>query len=145
MNNRRVLVTGGAGYIGSHTVVELINANYEVIIVDNLSNSDRSSIEGIAKITGVTPLFIEADCCDMEAMERIFAEHDFQSVIHFAAYKAVGESVAEPLKYYHNNLTSLVNVLTLMQKHGRENIHQSEAIEHLIEIIKHDGRWHDPE
>ena len=122
MNSRRVLVTGGAGYIGSHTVVELINAGYEVVIVDNLSNSDRSSLEGIAKITGVEPLFIEADCCDMAAMERIFAEHDFQSVIHFAAYKAVGESVAEPLKYYHNNLTSLVNVLTLMQKYGRENI-----------------------
>ncbi len=122
MNSRRVLVTGGAGYIGSHTVVELINAGYEVVIVDNLTNSDRSSLEGIAKITGVEPLFIEADCCDMAAMERIFAEHDFQSVIHFAAYKAVGESVAEPLKYYHNNLTSLVNVLTLMQKYGRENI-----------------------
>ncbi len=122
MNNRKVLVTGGAGYIGSHTAVELINAGYEVVIVDNLSNSDSSSLEGIAAITGVKPIFIEADCCDMEAMERVFAEHDFASVIHFAAYKAVGESVAEPLKYYHNNLTSLLNVLSLMQKHGRRNI-----------------------
>ena len=122
MNNRRVLVTGGAGYIGSHTTVELIKAGYEVIIVDNLSNSDRSSIEGITKITGVAPLFLEVDCCDIAALEPIFAEYDFQSVIHFAAYKAVGESVAEPLKYYHNNIASLVNILSLMQKYGRENI-----------------------
>lgn len=122
MNNRKVLVTGGAGYIGSHTVVELINANYEVVIVDNLSNSDCSSLDGIAAITGVKPLFVEADCCDKEAMERVFVEHDFASVIHFAAYKAVGESVAEPLKYYHNNLTSLLNVLSLMQKYERRNI-----------------------
>lgn len=122
MSNRKVLVTGGAGYIGSHTAVELINAGYEVIIVDNLSNSDRSSLAGIAAITGVEPTFIEADCCDMEAMERLFAEHDFQSVIHFAAYKAVGESVAEPLKYYHNNITSLVNILDLMRRYERRNI-----------------------
>lgn len=117
-----VLVTGGAGYIGSHTSVELINAGYEVVIVDNFSNSDRSSLEGIEKITGVKPLFIEADCCDMGAMRRVFEQYDFQSVIHFAAFKAVGESVSEPLKYYRNNLLSLTNILELMREYKRANI-----------------------
>ena len=122
MNKKMVLVTGGAGYIGSHTVVELINAGYEVVIVDNFSNSDASSLEGIHTITGVRPTFIEADCCDREAMRRIFEAYDFASVIHFAAFKAGGESVAEPLKYYHNNMLSLVNVLELMAEYGRRNI-----------------------
>ena len=116
------MVTGGAGYIGSHTAVELINAGYEVIIVDNLSNSDRSSLEGIRGITGVEPKFIEADCCDKEAMRRVFEENDFDSVIHFAAYKAVGESVAEPAKYYRNNLDSFLTVLELMKEFGRKNV-----------------------
>ena len=118
----KVLVTGGAGYIGSHTAVELINAGYEVIIVDNLSNSDRSSLEGIRLITGTEPVFIEADCCDREAMRRVFENYDFGSVIHFAAYKAVGESVAEPAKYYRNNLDSFLTVLELMKEFGRSNI-----------------------
>ena len=116
------MVTGGAGYIGSHTAVELINAGYEVIIVDNLSNSDRSSLEGIRQITGVEPKFIEADCCDKCAMRRVFEHNDFDSVIHFAAYKAVGESVAEPAKYYRNNLDSFLTVLELMKEFGRKNI-----------------------
>lgn len=120
--SNRVLVTGGAGYIGSHTAVELINAGYEVIIVDNLSNSDRSSLEGIRQITGVEPKFIEADCCDKCAMRRVFEDDDFDSVIHFAAYKAVGESVAEPAKYYRNNLDSFLTVLELMKEFGRKNI-----------------------
>ena len=120
--NSRVLVTGGAGYIGSHTAVELINAGYEVIIVDNLSNSDRSSLEGIRKITGVEPKFVEADCCDREAMRRVFEGNDFDSVIHFAAYKAVGESVAEPAKYYRNNLDSFLTILELMKEFGRKNV-----------------------
>jgi UDP-glucose 4-epimerase len=120
--NKRVLVAGGAGYIGSHTAVELINAGYEVIIVDNFSNSDASSLDGIRKITGVTPTFIEADCCDKEAMRRIFEDYDFDSAIHFAAFKAVGESVAEPMKYYRNNLVSLVNILELMKEYERKNI-----------------------
>ena len=120
--SNRVLVTGGAGYIGSHTAVELINAGYEVIIVDNLSNSDRSSLEGIRQITGVEPKFIEADCCDKCAMRRVFEDNDFDSVIHFAAYKAVGESVAEPAKYYRNNLDSFLTVLELMKEFGRKNI-----------------------
>lgn len=86
--NSRVLVTGGAGYIGSHTAVELINAGYEVIIVDNLSNSDRSSLVGIRKITGVEPKFVEADCCDSEAMRRVFEGNDLDSVIYFAVSRA---------------------------------------------------------
>ena len=120
--NKRVLVAGGAGYIGSHTAVELINAGYEVIVVDNFSNSDASSLDGIQKITGIAPTFIEADCCDKEAMRRIFEAYDFDSAIHFAAFKAVGESVAEPMKYYRNNLVSLVNILELMKEYGRKNV-----------------------
>lgn len=120
--NKTVLVTGGAGYIGSHTTVELINAGFEVIIVDNLSNSDPAALRGIEQITGVEPRFIEADCCDKEAMRRVFEQYEFQSVIHFAAFKAVGESVAKPLKYYHNNLTSLINIVELMMEYGRRNI-----------------------
>ena len=117
-----VLVTGGAGYIGSHTAVELINAGYEVVIVDNFSNSDASSLEGIYGITGIKPTFVEADCCDREAMRRIFERYDFDSVIHFAAYKAVGESVEKPLKYYRNNMLSLINIIELMGEYGRKNI-----------------------
>ena len=122
MNKKMVLVTGGAGYIGSHTAVELINAGYEVVIVDNFSNSDASSLEGIYGITGIKPTFVEADCCDREAMRRIFERYDFDSVIHFAAYKAVGESVEKPLKYYRNNMLSLINIIELMGEYGRENI-----------------------
>lgn len=122
MNKKMVLVTGGAGYIGSHTTVELINAGYEVVIVDNFSNSDASSLEGIYGITGVKPTFIEADCCDRDAMRRVFEAYDFASVIHFAAFKAVGESVEQPLKYYQNNMLSLLNILELMGEYGRQNI-----------------------
>ena len=114
----RVLVTGGAGYIGSHTAVELINAGYDVVIVDNFSNSDSNSLEGIRKITGVEPLFVEADCCDREAMRRVFESYEFDAVIHFAAYKAVGESVAEPAKYYRNNLDCTLTVCESMKRNG---------------------------
>lgn len=117
-----VLVAGGAGYIGSHTTVELINAGYDVVVVDNFSNSDASSLEGIAKITGVVPVFIEADCCDKEAMRRVFESYEFDSVIHFAAFKAVGESVSMPDKYYRNNLLSFINILELMNEFGRGNV-----------------------
>ena len=120
--SKRVLVTGGAGYIGSHTTVELINAGYDVVIVDNFSNSDPSSLEGIRQITGIAPDFVEADCCDREALEQVFRDYDFQAVIHFAAYKAVGESVAEPMKYYRNNMVSLLNILDLMKQYERRNI-----------------------
>lgn len=117
-----VLVAGGAGYIGSHTTVELINAGYDVVVVDNFSNSDASSLEGIAKITGVVPVFVEADCCDKEAMRRVFESYEFDSVIHFAAFKAVGESVSMPDKYYRNNLLSFINILELMNEFGRGNV-----------------------
>lgn len=122
MNSKSVLVAGGAGYIGSHTVVELINAGYEVVVVDNLSNSDISSLEGINKITGVKPTFYNVDCCDKGALSDVFKRHDFNSVIHFAAFKAVGESVEQPAKYYRNNLLSLMNVLELMVEYGRRNV-----------------------
>ena len=122
MNSKSVLVAGGAGYIGSHTVVELINAGYEVVVVDNLSNSDISSLEGINKITGVKPTFYNVDCCDKGALSEVFKRHDFNSVIHFAAFKAVGESVERPAKYYRNNLLSFMNVLELMVEYGRRNV-----------------------
>lgn len=122
MNNRCVLVAGGAGYIGSHTAVELINAGYEVVVVDNFSNSDASSLDGIERITGVRPTFVEVDCCDREALREVFERYDFNSAIHFAAFKAVGESVAKPAMYYRNNLLSLLNLVELMSEYGRENI-----------------------
>lgn len=122
MNNRCVLVAGGTGYIGSHTAVELINAGYEVVVVDNFSNSDASSLDGIERITGVRPTFVEVDCCDKEALREVFERYDFNSAIHFAAFKAVGESVAKPAMYYRNNLLSLLNLVELMSEYGRENI-----------------------
>lgn len=122
MSNKKVLVAGGTGYIGSHTAVELIAAGYEVVIVDNLSNSDVSALDGIHKITGVKPTFVEVDCCDKEALRSVFEAYDFDSAIHFAAFKAVGESVAQPAKYYRNNLLSLMNLLELMQEYGRGNV-----------------------
>ena len=117
-----VLVSGGAGYIGCHTTVELIAAGYDVVIADNLSNADMSGVEGVRQITGVDDPFVEVDCCDKEAFARLFEQYNFDSVIHFAAYKAVGESVVDPMKYYRNNLTSFMNVVELMREYGRHNI-----------------------
>ncbi len=117
-----VLVAGGAGYIGSHTAVELIEAGYDVVIVDNLSNSVEAAVEGVRKITGVDVPFIEVDCCDYAAFEEVFKKYNFNSAIHFAASKAVGESVQKPLEYYSNNLTSLMNLIALMRKYERPNI-----------------------
>jgi UDP-glucose 4-epimerase len=106
-----IVVTGGAGYIGSHTVVELLNNNYQVSIIDNFNNSDRSVIDAIEKITGKRPSVFEFDVCNEASLQQFFQEHhDISAVIHFAAYKAVGESVAEPLKYYRNNINSLLNL-----------------------------------
>lgn len=122
MMKQMVLVSGGAGYIGSHTAVELINAGYDVVVADNLSNADMSGVEGVRKITGVDVPFVEVDCCDKEAFRRVFEQYEFDSVIHFAAYKAVGESVVDPMKYYRNNLTSFMNVLELMREFSRPNI-----------------------
>lgn len=117
-----VLVTGGAGYIGSHTAVELINAGFDVVIADNLSNSDLQAVEGIRRITGHEIPFEQVDCCDREAFKRLFERYEFCSAIHFAASKAVGESVEQPLKYYRNNLTSFLNLVELMRDFQRPNI-----------------------
>ncbi len=118
-----ILVTGGTGYIGSHTTVELINAGYRVVSMDNLSNSNIEVLDGIEAITGVRPAFYEADCNDEVAVERIFSAHpDIIGVIHFAASKAVGESVQLPLKYYRNNLLSLIVMLEAMERHATKGI-----------------------
>ena len=119
----RILVTGGTGYIGSHTVVELMQKGYDVVIVDNLSNSNQAVLDGITAIVGSTPDFVLADCCDTAAMDALFAQYnDIEGVIHFAASKAVGESVEQPLMYYRNNLMSLVTVLEVMKKHHVKHI-----------------------
>ena len=119
----RILVTGGTGYIGSHTVVELMQKGYDVVIVDNLSNSNQAVLDGITAIVGSTPDFVLADCCDTAAMDALFTQYkDIEGVIHFAASKAVGESVEQPLMYYRNNLMSLVTVLEVMKKHNVKNI-----------------------
>ena len=115
----RILVTGGTGYIGSHTVVELQNSGYEVVIVDNLSNSRADVVDHIEQITGIRPAFEHVDCLDYEGMDAVFEKYPgIKGVIHFAASKAVGESVQKPLLYYRNNLVSLINLLELMPKHN---------------------------
>lgn len=114
---KSVLVTGGMGYIGSHTVIELIKNDFEPVIVDNLSNSSISVLDRLEKITGTRPKFYKIDLCDKKNLEKVFKKHRFSSVIHFAGFKSVGESVAEPLKYYHNNLNSTLNLLELMNKY----------------------------
>jgi UDP-glucose 4-epimerase len=117
--SKKILVTGGTGYIGSHTVVELQNAGYNVVIIDNLSNSNENVIDGIVKITGISPVFYKTDCNDKNALEQVMkANPDILGVIHFAASKAVGESVEQPLKYYRNNIVSLINLLELMPVYG---------------------------
>lgn len=119
----KILVTGGAGYIGSHTAVELQNAGYEVIIIDDLSNSTADSIDGIERITGKKPIFEKLDCNDLKGLKRLFEKYvGIQGIIHFAASKAVGESVQKPLLYYRNNLNSLINLLDLMPKYKIPNI-----------------------
>ena len=120
---KRILVTGGTGYIGSHTVVELQASGYEVIIVDNLSNSQANVVDNIEKVSGIRPAFEHLDCLDYEGLDALFTKYaGIKGIIHFAASKAVGESVEKPLLYYRNNLVSLVNLLELMPKHGVEGI-----------------------
>ena len=119
---KRVLLSGGCGYIGSHTLVELINAGYEVITIDNLSNSDLNSLKGVEKITGKNIIFEKIDTCDITSLRKIFEKYEFDSVIHFAAFKAVGESVKKPLDYYSNNLGSFINILKLMKEFNRPNV-----------------------
>ena len=118
-----ILVTGGTGFIGSHTTVELQQAGYRVVIVDNLSNSKAEVIDGIEKITGERPAFEQVDCCDLSALKNVFRNYpDIKGIIHFAASKAVGESVEKPLLYYRNNITSLLNLLELMPEYGVKGI-----------------------
>ena len=117
-----ILVTGGCGYIGSHTVLELLNKNYDVVVVDNFSNSSFESIRRVQNITGKTVTFYEADIRDVAAMESIFEKHAFDAVIHFAAFKAVGESVRLPLKYYENNISGTVSLLKIMDKYNVKKI-----------------------
>ncbi|MCD7977881.1 MAG: UDP-glucose 4-epimerase GalE [Tannerellaceae bacterium] len=120
---KKILVTGGTGYIGSHTVVELQNAGYDVVIVDNLSNSNVEVLDGIEKISGIRPVFAELDCNDKEGLKKLLKENPgIQGIIHFAASKAVGESVKIPLQYYRNNIVTLLNLLELMPEAGIEGI-----------------------
>lgn len=120
---KTILVTGGTGFIGSHTTVELIEAGYDVVIVDNLSNSKIEVLDGIEKITGVRPAFEQVDCCQLDKLEGVFTKYPaIAGIIHFAASKAVGESVEKPLLYYRNNINSLVNLLELMPKYGVKGI-----------------------
>lgn len=120
---QKILVTGGTGFIGSHTTVELQEAGYDVVIVDNLSNSKIEVLDGIEKITGIRPAFEQVDCCDLTALEGVFAKYPgIKGIIHFAASKAVGESVEKPLLYYRNNINSLVNLLELMPKYDVKGI-----------------------
>ncbi len=115
---KTILVTGGAGYIGSHTLIELINNNFKVVVIDNLANSSRESLRRVEQITGHEIPFIEADVRDQSALDDIFTTYSIDSVIHFAGLKAVGESVAKPLEYYDNNLVSTMTLLEAMRKHS---------------------------
>lgn len=120
---QKILVTGGIGYIGSHTTVQLQNAGYDVVIIDNLSNSKREVLDGIESITDIRPKFIEGDCTDIQTLRRVFEENPgISGIINFAASKAVGESVQKPLLYYRNNLNTLMNLLELMPEFGVKGI-----------------------
>ena len=117
----KILVTGGAGYIGSHTCISLLESGYEVVVVDNLINSKPEALRRVEEIAGKKVTFYEKDVCDREAMEEIFSKEDISAVIHFAGLKAVGESVRIPLRYYQNNLISTLVLLEVMKEHGVHN------------------------
>ena len=118
-----IIVTGGAGYIGSHTCLELLNAGYDVTVIDNLRNSSEEALKRVEMLTGKTPAFFKADLLDIDGIDRIFELcDDAAAVIHFAGLKAVGESVAEPLLYYKNNVAGTINLCEIMQKYGVKNI-----------------------
>ena len=118
----KILVTGGAGFIGSHTVVELVNAGYDPVIIDNFNNSEKSVLKGLKKILKKPIKYYEKDCNDIKALEQICKKENVEGIIHFAAYKAVGESVQQPLKYYENNIGSTLNVLEVMLKLNIKNL-----------------------
>lgn len=118
----KILVTGGTGYIGSHTCVELLNNGYEIVVIDNFSNSKKDVVEKIKEITKKDFIFYEGDVCDPDLLDKVFTENKIDAVIHFAGYKAVGESVAKPLKYYHNNLESTISLLEAMTKYDCKKI-----------------------
>ncbi len=123
MKKERILVTGGTGYIGSHTVVELQNAGYDVVIIDNLSNSNVDVLDGIERISGVRPAFVEADCTDISALRKLFNDYPgISGIINSAASKAVGESMEKPVLYYRNNLNTLLNLLDVMGEFGVKGI-----------------------
>ena len=115
---KTVLVSGGAGFIGSHVTVELTQAGYNVVIADDFSNCDETNYNGVCKILGKELPLVKMDFCDAEKVDGLFREFKIDAVIHFAAFKAVGESVSEPLKYYRNNLMSFMNILEQARKHG---------------------------
>jgi len=118
----KVLVTGGAGYIGSHTCVELLNAGHEIVVIDNLSNSKIEALERVKEITGKDLIFYKIDILDKEGLKEVFSQHDFDVVIHFAGLKAVGESVEKPLMYYHNNVNGSVSLFEVMREYNVKNI-----------------------
>lgn len=118
----KILVTGGAGYIGSHTCVELLNEGYEVVVYDNLYNSSKKAVDRIESISGKNVTFYEADICDEVAMNNVFDKEDIDAVIHFAGLKAVGESVLKPVEYYQNNITGTLVLIDAMKKHNVKNI-----------------------
>ena len=118
----KILVTGGAGYIGSHTLVELLEKGYEAIVLDNLINSSEKSLERVEKITGKKVPFYNVDLLDYDAVDKVFSENKIDAVIHFAGLKAVGESTQIPIRYYHNNITGTLNLVDIMEKHGVFNL-----------------------
>ena len=118
----KILVTGGAGYIGSHTCVELLNAGYEIVVLDNLCNSSEKSLQVVKEITGKDFLFYNVDLLDYDGTEKVFAENKIDAVIHFAGLKAVGESVQMPIRYYHNNITGTLNLIDIMEKYNVYNL-----------------------
>ncbi len=135
----KILLTGGTGYIGSHTAIELINAGHDVEILDNLYNSKASVINKIAKITGIKPKFHQIDLLDNKKLDRLFKKSSLDAVIHFAGYKAVGESVEKPLKYYKNNVYGTISLLESMQKHNVNKIifSSSATVYGTQEIVKY--------
>src|SRR5690348_3900585 len=117
MERKKILVTGGAGFIGAHTALELIQAGYETVIIDNFSKTDSTLLKGLENVLGRAPRFHEGDCLDRQFLKKVFEkEGPFSAVIHFAAYKSVGESVEKPLMYYENNIDSLINLLLVMKE-----------------------------